>query len=329
MDSNIRRNILLIGAGQLGSRHLQGLLRLNGQHAIYVVEPATESIILAKKRAEEIKHSHKLNFVTDWATVPKTLDLSIIATSANIRKDIVSKLLINYEVRYLILEKILFQEVEAYNEISQLISTKGVRTWVNHPRRMMKLYRVLKKELKKNNSTIMFNVVGGNWGLACNALHFLDLFSYLTNSEIETIEMNWVDDVIHKSKRANYVEFTGTLKGTLKNNSHFSITSFQGNPEPVTIYISTPVDRWTVQEASDAVTICISKQHNYKMKIENYTMDFQSTLTANLVNDIFQSGNCELPSYEEACKAHLPFIEAVLEKYNKITGQQTNACPIT
>jgi len=32
-------NSLLVGAGQLGSRHLQGLCKLNGKNFIYIVDP--------------------------------------------------------------------------------------------------------------------------------------------------------------------------------------------------------------------------------------------------------------------------------------------------
>ena len=46
--------ILLIGAGQLGSRHLQGLLKFQKKQFIYVLDRSEDSLTVAKKRAAEI-----------------------------------------------------------------------------------------------------------------------------------------------------------------------------------------------------------------------------------------------------------------------------------
>ena len=54
------KKIAIIGAGQLGSRHLQGLAQCNFDISIEVVEPYDLSRETAKKRYEEIGHN---NFV--------------------------------------------------------------------------------------------------------------------------------------------------------------------------------------------------------------------------------------------------------------------------
>ncbi len=70
--------IALIGAGQLGSRHLQALAKINLEISIEVVEPNTQASEVAKQRFNEIgekwlntlfhqrnnKFFHSLNFST-------------------------------------------------------------------------------------------------------------------------------------------------------------------------------------------------------------------------------------------------------------------------
>ena len=60
-----------------------------------------------------------------------------------------------------------------------------------------------------------------------------------------------------------------------------------------------------------------------------FVTEYQSTLTSRIADDIFKLGQCNLPTYEEACESHIPFITASLSKYIEITKKQTNICPIT
>lgn len=321
--------VLLIGAGQLGSRHLQGLLKLEEKLNIFVLDPCEKSLEIARERAKEIPNNHRTNYLTDWNVLPEKFDLVIVATGANVREMVVTKLLEGFKVDYLILEKILFQKLEDYKRIEGLIERVGIKTWVNHPRRMMEPYKKIKNIISQANEVASFQVFGGNWGLACNGLHFIDLCAYLSGSSIETIDGNWIDAKIHESKRPNHIEFTGTLKGRLKDNSCFTISSIDGNQEPISICISTKTNRWLIQEGPIIKIIHLAKDNDFEADISSSNMLFQSVLTTNLIQDILESGKCDLPTYNEACQSHVPFITTLLHKYNELSDLEINICPIT
>jgi hypothetical protein len=320
---------LIIGAGQLGSRHLQGLLRLQQEQLIYVMDPSESSLSIAKDRAKEIENQSTINYTTNWETLPAELDLVIVATGANVRSKVVSQLLKNYKVKNLVLEKILFQELASYSEIGKLITATNTPTWVNHPRRMAEHHIKIKEIIAKSNEKIIFNAVGSNWGLACNALHLIDLFSFLANSSVDKIDLNWIDANILESKRANCIELTGSVKGTLKNGSNFNVSSLEGEIGDITICVFTNSNRWIIQEGSAQKIIHLSKQNNFNEEITSFTTEFQSTLTTRIAFDLFKSENCNLPTYKQACESHFLFIEATLKKYTEITGIETTICPIT
>ena len=80
-------NIVLIGAGQLGSRHLQGLAKISHESHITVVDPNPESLELAKVRYAECPENpkiRKIEFVSDMSFLTSELDCVIIATNSNI-----------------------------------------------------------------------------------------------------------------------------------------------------------------------------------------------------------------------------------------------------
>lgn len=320
---------LIVGAGQLGSRHLQGILKYNNAaQTIYVIDPSLEALNISKSRAAEIDHIHQLFFQQDWDNLPETFDVVIVATNADVREKVINQLLSHNKVKYLVLEKVLFTDLLAYQRVSKILKSNSVNTWVNHSRRMFNSYREL-QGLIGGNFLGTFQVTGGNWGLGCNGLHFLDFFEYLSGSKIETIDADWVDFELLESKRKGFVEFTGTLKGKLANGSGFQVTSLKGEPSAGTIAIFDSENRFIIQESGTPAIYYMKKSDGFKQNIIPCTMEFQSSLTTKLLEDLLSSGSCNLPAYEEAKQTHELFIGALLQAYNSIQKTDTHILPIT
>jgi hypothetical protein len=322
------KTCLIIGAGQLGSRHLQGIVKYEKELAIFVLDPSKESLKISKERESEIPHNHKVFYTEIWEVLPKRFDIVIIATGSNIRESIINILLEKYEVKTLILEKVLFQEIEAYERIKVLLFKYDIKTFVNHPRRMFKSYNILKKDINKkvNNNYI---VCGGNWGLGCNALHFLDLFCFLSNKSIKDLNTDSIDTNLLESTREGYVEFTGTLTGHLEDNSFFSISSLKGDSSSITVSILNNNQRFIIQEGGTPQIYKFEKENSFNLEHSEFLIQYQSELTTNLVSDILNKNTCSLPSYIEASQSHEIFIQAMLKKYNQITRLQSDILPIT
>lgn len=320
--------ILLIGAGQLGSRHLQGILKVNLQMDVFVFDPSDDSLQIARQRANEIDHVHHISYLTSWEALPDKFDLVIVATNADVRENVINSLLERHLVKYLILEKVLFQEIDAYHRISDLLEKHYVLTWVNHPRRMFDVYQQLKSEINDTMPKV-YQMTGGNWGLGCNGLHFIDLFAFLSSSKVASIDAEWVITTVQQSKRKGFIEFTGTIKGTLADNSIFQITSLPGEPSAGTITVFDCERRYVIQESGTPQIYSLQKEKKFEVEKQEFKMEFQSTLTTKLVNSLFENGRCELPTFADAKNTHMLFISALLKKYILATGISTKILPIT
>jgi hypothetical protein len=327
MDSNMKTS-LIIGAGQLGSRHLQGLVKYSGQLEIYVLDPSIDSLKVAEDRENEITHNHEVIYTKSWDALPDFFDMVIIATNANIRESVIRKLLEHHKVRFLILEKVLFQELGAYHRVNDLLTQHNVITYVNHPRRMFESYNSLKLKIE-TNSQIVFSVVGGNWGIGCNALHLLDLFVYLSGKKLQDINVDSIEDELLESSRSGFVEFTGTLTGHLTDGSFFCITSFKGQSSSITVTIFSNEQRFIVQEGGTPQIYELEKKNLFSCQNDTFKVQYQSELTTNIVIELFENDFCSLPTYDESRHTHELFLRAMLEKYNKITELQATILPIT
>jgi predicted dehydrogenase len=322
-------NIALIGAGQLGSRHLQGLAKSSINISIEVVEPYAKSREVARQRYEEIEKNPKVDYINFFESIDElsdTLDVVIIATNADIRSRIIRELLSKKEVKNLILEKVLFQTIAEYSEVQNLLEEGSVRCWVNHPRRMFPFYQSLKKEIKSAKQ-ISYMVQGGAWGLGCNGLHFIDHLSFLSDSNQLYIDNNFLHPHIYKAKRENFIEFNGLLKGKVGNH----VFTLYSNEEYIPGIITITTDKLTaiIDEVSGYTRIA-RKDNGWKWEVSmQKIIYFQSELTHTAIEQILLTKKCDLPSYEEAMQLHLPFVKALLSHMEKVDGKGYFLCPIT
>lgn len=321
-------SILIIGAGQLGSRHLQGLAKYLGKLEIYVLDPSENSLEVAKAREKEISHNHKIFYTQNWEILPSFFHLVIVATNANIRESVINQLLEHHKVHFLILEKVLFQELGSYQRVHELLLKNNVITYVNHPRRMFESYLNLKQTLDPTNQAV-FSVFGGNWGLGCNALHFLDLFVYLSGHNLKELDVSCIDGELMESSRKGHIEFSGVLSGTLVNGSFFSIGSLKGESSSTTVTIFNNEQRFVIQEGGFPKIYSMLKNKSFICENLNFNIEYQSDMTTSIVKGLLENNFCELPTFEEARHTHEIFITAMLDKYNTITGLNTKSLPIT
>jgi hypothetical protein len=324
------KNIIIIGAGQLGSRHLQGILKYTKVPlSIYVSDPSEAALQTSRERADEIEHPHTLYFINNSSQFPSTAALAIVATNSNVREFVTRDLLEKTTLQYLDLEKVLFQEIAAYDRIQDCISKYPVKVFVNHPRRLTPSYIEVAAQIEATGGRSFFSIAGENWDLGCNALHMIDLFTFLSHSKLKSISTAGIDTVLLASKREGYVEFTGSLSGLMENNDAFSISSFPGVRGPLTVQVATNGHRWLVQEGGTKTFLHFDGANNYAVSQNDFFQDFQSNLTTQVLSSLLENDTCALPTYEEAAHSHKIFITALLEKYNTLTNLNELKCPIT
>ena len=127
----MKNHILIIGAGQLGSRHLQALAMLDREVCISVLDPSSESLNVAKERWNAVASQEQKNWAVFYDQLEKVpnshIDVTIIATNANIRLLVVQQLLQTKSVKYVILEKVVFQSIQHFEEAQRLFEEKNVQ----------------------------------------------------------------------------------------------------------------------------------------------------------------------------------------------------------
>ena len=324
-------SIAIIGAGQLGSRHLQGLKRINRKINVAVVEPNFAAVETAKNRFNAMPGEslvQNVDYLTDIRQLSQHIDVAIIATNADIRRDVVEQMLEETDVDKLILEKVAFQSVVDFESVLECLRRKHARAWINCTRRMYPIYKALKDKLA-HESRISFHVGGKNWGMACNSIHHIDLFSYLTGDASIELDGSGMDREIYRGKRGGFVEFGGYLTGRSSRADSISLADYKADKGvSISLHIVCDNAEFLIHEMDGVVTHA-EKKNAWEVRKETVKIPFQSELTHLAVQKLLDQGTSELTPAEESFKLHKPMLETFnrhLEKFSKKTYQK---CPIT
>ena len=305
------KRVKIIGAGQLGSRHLQALKAIPEDLAISVVDPSSESLRVAKERYEAvtsgtthpIEYEHELKAGGTW-------DLVIVATNANVRRPVVEQLLATSEIRNLVLEKILFPDARDYEAVTRLVTVKGTKAWVNCCMRQMDIYSKIRERVR--GRPVHMSVTGSRFGLVTNAIHYFDYLAWITGSTMFTVDSLALQRQPVESKRKGYLEFNGTLSARFGDGSFGVVTCFEKGALPGFVEIHSTDARYLVRESERKAWV--SEQANGWGWTEiEAPIPFQSQLTAELARSIFESGHCALPTLEESSSIHLQLLRPLAE----------------
>lgn len=317
--------IILAGAGQLGSRYLQGLAAAAEVHRITVFDPSEASLSIADSRYKEVSKNakHEVIFTTDRCTFPSQVDLAIVATSSFPRASLVHEIACDCAVRYWLLEKVLTPSIlELDLMIRDTESSQGV--WVNHWMRLPQWAKALQRLLQQQPGLIRLDVRGAHFGLACNGTHYMDLLGWIAGASVteilvDSLEREWVP-----AKRSGYFEVYGELDVVYGKRAFLHLNCTQGT-DPLTLHFL-----WQGGECCILFTESNTIEVRWPdQEVETFSFPFQSNMTTEIVDTLLQTGQTGLATLTQATAVHKPFLEALKRHWSEVNGQQVERLPIT
>lgn len=318
----------ILGCGNIGSRHLQGLLKLDAPLKIHVYDPSPESLKLALARATEIPCTAKtIQLHSQTESLPEQIDLAIIASLSVGRVPLV-EVAVSRGCKYLIVEKIVCQSMAEYERILDLCREGQTKGWVNFQARYFGGYERLKGQILAAGKVSTLAAYGGNLGLASNGIHYLDTFSFLSGAQDLHICDVRLDDELHPSPRGcGLIDFSGTIRGRV-GQCEFSISFVRSHKASIVLVIEGTESRWIVDQVQD-LGLSASKAREWRWEHFSFESNLASETTHWIVNDLLRSGSCKLPTLIESRKYHEELFRVCNDHLRCVTGCEVDLCPVT
>jgi predicted dehydrogenase len=316
--------IAIVGAGALGSRHVQALARVDRTLSVDLIDPTAPARAQARNLLDQagglkggVVRDHD-----DFHTLKETPDLAIVATNSRERGALVADLL-DAGVRRFILEKVLFTRIADYDRIGALVARSGAKVWVNCVRRTYGRFAELLQFVR--GAPFDYRVEGAGWGLGCNVIHHLDEYDMLSGSAPLTLSAAGLEPDVVPAKRAGYVEFLGALEGT-SSAGRFSAICTDGTPGDRLVTIEAGARTVVISQKAQTMTVA----ENGATRVERYPIPLQSESTADHVAAILEDRAPALPDYATAARLHRSMIAVFLDHMRRVRNDPTiEECPIT
>ncbi len=312
----MKNNILLIGLGNIGSRYLESLLKLPKNFIIYIYDKDKEKLI-------RYKNNLKIVLVSSLELIKNlSFEVCIIATTASSRKILIEKIYNIAFIRHWILEKPIEQSLINLKIINQI--TKKNNIWINTPRRSFLFYKNLKKKIGKK---ICHVYLTGNMEIACNAIHFIDLVSFLIKSDVKKIITKDLNKKWVKSKRKGFIDVFGKLIIFYKNGVIFTFNVFEKRKNNIekNYLLKIITKKNEIYEINEAKNL-VSK--NKKIK-NTKILKYQSEITKKFISDLSKYNKCELPRLDKVIINHEILLSSLIKHYNFCYKKKINLIRIS
>jgi hypothetical protein len=307
--------ILLVGLGNLGSRYLQGLVASEFPIFVDIVEPNSD----AYQRGVDLAAVNLCNRMEvvrrPLDDISQSYDLIIVATSSKPRADLIQKLSGLTSSKGWVLEKVLAQSSAELLQIMEALDGEAV--WVNTPRRITSLYRQLKSCIA-NEGPITFTVEWDGFALGCNSIHFIDVVSWLSESQVSEIQIE-TEKGWYPAKRMGYSEFDGRVCASYIDGSKLEISNICSGKSDIRVKTN----------LSDLSILEMEGVYDGRTKLIDGRLEYQSELTASITSCIKnkQTENF-LPTLEASVEQHMRFFDA-LRAVDILSKNRGGIWPIT
>ncbi len=308
--------ILIVGFGNMGCRHTQSVISSFPESDLFVMEPNEE--IFEQNRIKIGAVSARLNRIEHLRNIPDNIDFSVVATSSYPRYEIV-KFLLERNIKKILVEKVVFQSKHQFESILKLAELKGAILYCNFVNRYFPNYQQIKFNL--DSSPITMKVMGGDFGLACNGLHYVDLFKFFTGKNSTLSFYSMKENITENRRGSIYKEVVGQALWVTDTGDRLIISSDKEREGGVEVTIIQNESINILNEQTLEHIECIGKE----LQIKPFVILNTSYLTSVIIKDILK-GTTTLPNLKETESYHTQFFQAI----NSTLGLDENdLCPIT
>lgn len=291
-------DVVQIGLGNIGFRHLQGLIPIASRIRLTAVDPSQQGRDRSEKEWTE-KTGEPITVHADVNDLPKACHTLLLATPASGRLALLESALAKTRPEVIVLEKVVFQDLGDFDKAQAMADAIGAKVYVNCPRRMWKLYMALKQKGIGADASTHIKFACKNLGLACNSVHLIDALQYLSGSSALHLEAADFGEIFG-SKREGFYESYGKLTYRASTGAKLTIDVQKDGPEAMTASLDHGGISHKLEESGGDVTTTVGGD----ALISVGRAPFQSELTGALVEQLLSGGTCNLAPLSESKAAH-------------------------
>jgi predicted dehydrogenase len=236
-------NVLLIGAGRMGLRHLDGI---EGETTTCdVVDPRQDAQEAARAVAKKTRVATYASL--DQLPADVRYDAAILASTASGRLELFEAVE-RRGIPAILVEKPVEQSRARARAVIERASSSAGAVWFNHYRRALPGYEALRRA----GGPFIITVSSGAMGLGANGVHWIDFAVHLSGARAGRLLFGEIEPTrIGSGRGASFRDYGGRGLFAFPDESRLLLSCAAASSAPTMLSILTPTAHWIVDQHDD------------------------------------------------------------------------------
>ena len=304
----------IVGMGNIGMRYLQSIISEDNDYVItcYDIMPNFKDRVLSFLNENQLS-LEGVNFSASMEENLEVVDsdtVVLITTTAHKRESLILDFAMK-NPKLIITEKLVCSSRKAYSLLLKSLEKINYKNiLVNFFPRNQLFFQDLYKNINKNQKFHM-HVSIPKLGLACNGIHFIDMFLWLSDSLEYKVTQDLYNET-YEQKRKGYYDFSGSIN-VVSNLSTFTLSDdYSEQDQLISFYWNNIVYHFFM------IREFAVKLDGNNIKIINYPLNHVSKYIFTEIHSFLNEGKSNIPNIFDSYLSHSVLFDFI-EK-NKLTN---------
>lgn len=200
----------IVGVGSMGRRHIQ-IVKAMGLDLVGICDNVPSALASAEKELgvpKELRYSN-----VQLLLEKKRPECVVIATTAPTHCEFTC-LAAELGAKNILCEKPMAVSLAECDRMLSACAEHGARLAINHPRRFMERYMETKRLIgsPEVGGLASVTVVAGNFGMAMNGTHYIEMFHYMVNEALADVSAWFSPQIISNPRGPEFKDRAGSLR---------------------------------------------------------------------------------------------------------------------
>lgn len=280
---------VVIGAGRMGLRHVEVVRSLGptiGLELVGLADMNPQSLAAAAEAAGDQRVDPSLHFTDAEAMLKATAPQCVIIATTAPGHAPLTCLAAEHGATHILCEKPIATSLADADRMIAACRKHGAKLAINHQMRFMEQY-TLPRQIAQSEALgglASVNVVAGNFGMAMNGTHYIEMFRYMTQPpkggedaaplpHAPTHAQAWFsDETVPNPRGPQFEDRAGCIRLTNANGQRFYMDVSSDHGHGMHVTYAGPRGRITIDELTGHMTVVTRKPEHREAPTTRYGM---------------------------------------------------------
>lgn len=270
--------VAVVGVGRMGRRHIQAVRSL-GLEICGICDASVDALGLAEKEQGIGPERHFSTFRSLLSV--SCPDCVIVATTAPTHASYTCAAA-EAGVKFVLCEKPMAVSLDECDRMLDVCREHGTRLAINHQMRFMEQYLLPKATIETAafGGLRSVTVVSGNFGLSMNALHYFEMFRFMTGEHPRSVAAWFSTDKVPNPRGPQFEDRAGAVRIETATGRRFYLDCWADQGHGVQAIYAGPLGQIHVDELQGVMTVGVRESTCRDLPSTRYGMPaVQSTRT--------------------------------------------------